>query len=74
MGKPDWKDAPSWASWLALGSDGVWRWFSDEPEILCGDWFLDSECDGFVAPAGEHSPEPYEAFRSCWKETLERRP
>lgn len=30
--KPDWKDAPEWAQWLAMDSDGSWWWFADKPE------------------------------------------
>jgi hypothetical protein len=28
--KPDWKDAPEWANWLAMDSDGDWYWFEDQ--------------------------------------------
>ncbi len=35
--KPDWEDAPGWARWLALDSDG-WQWFSDEPCYENGAW------------------------------------
>lgn len=31
--KPDWKDAPGWARWLACDTDGEWWWFQLEPEI-----------------------------------------
>ena len=29
--KPDWKDAPDWAMWLAMDEDGTWYWFENEP-------------------------------------------
>ena len=29
--KPDWKDAPEWAMWLAMDEDGEWWWYEDEP-------------------------------------------
>lgn len=29
--KPDWKNAPNWAKWVALSTDGEWTWFEDEP-------------------------------------------
>lgn len=32
MNKPDWKDAPEWAEWLAQDADGAWWWFQNEPE------------------------------------------
>lgn len=34
--KPDWKDAPPWAQWLAMDSDGEWHWFEEEPFISLG--------------------------------------
>ncbi|QRI46348.1 hypothetical protein [Xanthomonas phage X2] len=30
--KPDWKDAPEWARYLAMDLDGRWCWFEHEPE------------------------------------------
>lgn len=29
--KPSWKDAPEWAKWVAMDSDGVWMWFEFKP-------------------------------------------
>lgn len=29
--KPDWKDAPEWANWLAMDDDGEWWWFELKP-------------------------------------------
>ena len=29
--KPDWKDAPKWAKWLAQNDDGQWYWFENKP-------------------------------------------
>lgn len=29
--KPNWEDAPEWAKWLAMDSDGQWTWFSNKP-------------------------------------------
>lgn len=28
---PKWDEAPSWANWVAMDSDGSWWWFADEP-------------------------------------------
>ena len=36
--KPDWKDAPAWANWLAMDSDGEWYWYALEPSIMEGVW------------------------------------
>jgi hypothetical protein len=33
MSKPDWKDAPKWANWLAMDGDGQWWWYEDEPKL-----------------------------------------
>jgi hypothetical protein len=30
--KPDWKDAPEWAKFLAQDCDGRWHWFEAKPE------------------------------------------
>ncbi len=32
--KPDWKDAPAWANYLAMDSDGAWTWFELKPNAL----------------------------------------
>lgn len=34
-GKPDWRDAPDWAQWLALDPDGSWFWYEVEPNWDC---------------------------------------
>lgn len=31
MNKPDWKDAPEWAEWLAQIASGDWYWYEEEP-------------------------------------------
>lgn len=37
--KPDWKDAPEWAGYLALDADGLWQWFERIPsQIMPGFW------------------------------------
>lgn len=35
---PDWKDAPEWAEYLAMDSNGAWWWFENEPELQVGTW------------------------------------
>lgn len=30
--KPDWKDAPAWANWLAMDDDGWWYWYEIQPK------------------------------------------
>ena len=36
--KPDWKDAPDWANWLAQDADGIWGWFSSMPDAMDTCW------------------------------------
>lgn len=31
--KPDWKDAPKWARYTAMNSDGSWIWFEYQPFV-----------------------------------------
>jgi hypothetical protein len=31
--KPDWKDAPEWANWLAMDEDGEWFWRESKPTV-----------------------------------------
>jgi hypothetical protein len=31
--KPSWKDAPSWAQWLAMDQGGSWYWYEVEPKL-----------------------------------------
>jgi len=66
--KPDWKDAPEWASWLAQDSSGVWNWYTDEPEQNSSkkEWW--PRKDGDFAYQGSGRPNPN------WRNTLEARP
>lgn len=32
MSKPDWKDAPEWANWLAMDGDGRVFWYEKMPK------------------------------------------
>jgi hypothetical protein len=36
--KPDWKDAPEWANWLAMDEDGDWYWYSSAPRRGASSW------------------------------------
>lgn len=31
--KPDWKDAPEWANWIAADVDGEWYWYESRPSL-----------------------------------------
>jgi len=75
--KPDWKDAPEWANWLAQDEDGEWPWFEEEPTSCEDDGFFGGLWWG---PVGKSKYEvavhtPMGAFHiENWRETLERRP
>ena len=36
--KPNWKDAPDWANWLAMNEDGAWTWFEEKPNPRVISW------------------------------------
>lgn len=71
MNKPNWKDAPEWAQWLAQDRSGNWLWYSKKPtpnEVILGmGWpiWIDG---GKSVPAGDGPDNPN------WRDTLERRP
>lgn len=65
MSKPNWKDAPKRANWLAQDSDGCWNWYPTEPRPLASIW-MDRKHDWEFACHG--------VVIGSWKETLERRP
>ena len=50
MTTPDWKDAPEWAMFLAMDSNGSWYWFERQPKSGRTLWI---ENDGLIQSAGE---------------------
>ncbi len=63
--KPDWKDAPGWANYLAMDANGNWFWHEDEPyKSNLHDWL--SRGMSRMASTIEVSPQ--------WDLTLEHRP
>lgn len=38
MSKPNWKDAPMWATYLAMDSTSIWYWHEHEPKQKYGLW------------------------------------
>ena len=62
--KPDWKDAPEWANYLAMDADGSWYWFGKEP--IAHDTFWSSPYDFNDMQA--------DIDTSNWRGTLEQRP
>lgn len=57
--KPDWKDAPEWANWLAMDYNHEWFWHENEPFIDHRVWE-----SGRIQSAGVVD----------FKKTLEKRP
>ena len=64
--KPNWNDAPEWASYLARDKNGTWFWYENEPTGFNADdeWNC-GEGKAEMAHNNSHSD---------WKETLEERP
>ena len=67
MSKPNWKDAPEWAMWLAMdgGPNEFWVWFENEPE-LDGDCWLADRGKWHQTRCANNSTQP--------QDTLEQRP
>lgn len=61
MNKPDWKDAPEWAQYLAQDADGDWYWYEQLPYASFEGW----------SPDGKHQ---LAAVFDTWQDTLEGRP
>lgn len=59
MSKPDWKDAPEWAGFVAMDDDGTWYWYESEPEQFSDCWRADGR---------------YQTVLKKWDESLESRP
>lgn len=66
MSKPNWKDAPSWANYLAQDDEGDWYWFENRPEATPFGW---SYNPNFPAGRIRKSTE-----QSDWQDTVETRP
>ena len=62
MSKPDWKDAPEWAQWLAMDINGDWWWYEGQPGA--GDFVWDAP--GRMARAHDCEED--------WKSSAEQRP
>jgi hypothetical protein len=60
--KPDWKDSPSWARYLAQDYAGTWYWYDNYPIARTSEWLSKGKCCRAIAP----NPN--------WRKTLEERP
>lgn len=77
--KPDWKNAPGWAKWLAMDASGYWHWLEYEPEWdeAEGEWMLTSdmsiEDEGLCSPASNKPDCDGPDWGLAW-DTLENKP
>lgn len=58
MNKPKWNDAPDWARWLAMDSNGQWFWYELAP-FWRGAWDTNGKykCATLVVPIAENTLE-----------------
>lgn len=68
---PAWKDAPTWAKWLAQDSGGTWYWYespiyADEDDEA---WYEQKGFDGRIEGAGEDAER-----NPDWRNTRHARP
>jgi len=77
MRKPLWKDAPTWAMWLAQDKDGEWGWWNLKPDKTASLWTqaienqdeFDFLTAGYIDRDGLRFTMPED-----WTKTLEARP
>jgi hypothetical protein len=63
MNKPNWKDAPSWAKYVAQDGSGAWYWYKKKPSMGNYGW-LDITGDFMKCKPSNDN----------WKQTVEKRP
>lgn len=66
MNKPDWKDAPEWARWLAMDADGEWFFYEEKPSLGVKVWYPNG-----ARPVSRLASPP---ASEKWKNSLEERP
>lgn len=74
--KPEWKDAPEWAMWLAQDGYGAWGWYENKPTSLDDDyacWDIVDYDDLWQRPENTSWDEPF-VENDDWDKTLEPRP
>ena len=63
--KPNWKDAPEWAQWLAMDDNWQWFWYEKKPRLGNGWWKI---------MGGKGSKAILCDGAKCSTDTLEQRP
>ena len=71
MNKPDWKDSPEEANYLAQDRDGDWYWWTVMPRAATHLWIPESGDDNEAIPAS--ASNEYNETEG-WDLTLEARP
>jgi len=68
--RPDWNNAPPWAKWWAVDSNGFGYWYEAKPSISfnCKYWWEKTICGRF-----ENSGDKFESGDG-WEESLQERP
>lgn len=66
MSKPNWANAPEWANYLAMDSDGAWWWFEVAPSLKSSTWEIPKLSGFAMMQAVDHLPD--------FTKTLEHRP
>lgn len=69
MNKPDWKDAPDWANWLAQDKDGEYCWWNIRPALAASLW-----AQGYPEESFFYESVGYFEKNIDWQSTLEQRP
>jgi hypothetical protein len=70
MPTPDWSQAPDWAQWWCVDTDGTTYWYELEPKIGVGGWWHKEIQPQWVAKDKEIDL----ALGVDWRQTLQRRP
>jgi len=66
--KPEWKDAPEWANWLAMDQDNWWYWYEFKPGRTVDCWYIKKSIEKFDIVI--YTPN----INMNWKNSLEKRP
>jgi len=78
--KPEWKDAPKWANYLAMDGDGQWFWYEKQPtwdnsrkEWWGGDDCMVSDVEGAKASGSleERPTRKYDSAKPSWNDAPE---
>jgi hypothetical protein len=64
--KPDWKDAPEWARFLAMDMNSCWWWYQEKPTMNLSTSEWEAKKRSLIQVAKINVP--------LWQETLEERP